>query len=81
VSGYAAASASGRSRVRGKDCVRLRRLPRTLRERPDLDQLRRQAKELLRAFQEGDSVAVLDVYTHYHGADRRTFARTTFALC
>jgi ankyrin repeat protein len=47
---------------------------RTLRERPDLDQLKRQAKELLRSFEQGDQAAVAEVNAHYHGADSRTFA-------
>ena len=47
---------------------------RTLRERPDLDQLKRQAKELLQAFANGDSAAVAEVNAHYHDADPRTFA-------
>jgi ankyrin repeat protein len=47
---------------------------RTLRERPDLDQLKRQAKELLQAFKEGVDAAVAEVHAHYHGADPATFA-------
>ncbi len=47
---------------------------RTLRERVDLKQLKRQAKELLRAFADGDRAAVTEVNAHYHGADPRTFA-------
>ena len=47
---------------------------RTLRERPDLDQLKRQAKELLQSFKDGESVAAAEVSAHYHGADPSTFA-------
>ncbi len=47
---------------------------RTLREQPDLDQLKRQAKELLQAFKGGDAAAVVEVSAHYHGADPATFA-------
>jgi ankyrin repeat protein len=47
---------------------------RTLADRPDLDQLRRQAKELLRAFLHGHADAVAEVSAHYHGADPATFA-------
>lgn len=52
-----------------------RRLPtRKLSDRPDLDQLKRQAKELLRAFQAQDGDAVAEINGHYHGADPTTFA-------
>jgi hypothetical protein len=47
---------------------------RTLPERPDIDQLKRQAKELLDAFVAGRPVAVAEVEAHYRGADRTTFA-------
>jgi ankyrin repeat protein len=47
---------------------------RTLRERPDLQQLRRQAKELLAAFASGDAAASVEVSGRLHGADRATFA-------
>jgi hypothetical protein len=47
---------------------------RTLRERPDLDQLKRQAKELLDAYARQESAAVSEVNAHYHGADPATFA-------
>jgi len=47
---------------------------RTLRAQPDLDQLKRQAKELLESFRKGDSAAVAEVNAHYHGADPPTFA-------
>src|SRR5687768_14307573 len=47
---------------------------RALRERPDLDQLKRQAKELLAAFAAGDAAAVDEVNAHFHHADRATFA-------
>lgn len=47
---------------------------RTLRERPDLDQLKRQAKELLDAFVAGRADAVAEVHTHERRADATTFA-------
>jgi ankyrin repeat protein len=47
---------------------------RTLREHPDLDQLRRQAKELLGAYRDHDADAVAEVSHHYRGADPATFA-------
>jgi ankyrin repeat protein len=47
---------------------------RTLRAHPDLDQLKRQAKELLKAYAEGDAAAVQEVDTHYHGASSGDFA-------
>jgi ankyrin repeat protein len=48
--------------------------PRTLRERPDLEQLKRQAKELLEAFRAGDAAAVAEVNAHYRAADPARFA-------
>jgi hypothetical protein len=47
---------------------------RTLAARPDLDQLRRQAKELLAAFHADDADAVAEVRARYHDADRERFA-------
>ncbi len=47
---------------------------RTLREHPDLDNLRRQAKALLSAFQEGDTAAALEINEHYRDAAPSTFA-------
>jgi ankyrin repeat protein len=47
---------------------------RALRERPDLDQLRRQAKELLDAFRTGDARAAAEVTAHYREADAASFA-------
>lgn len=47
---------------------------RTLRARPDLDQLKRQAKELLESFRAGDSEASKEVSAFYSGADPATFA-------
>ena len=47
---------------------------RTLPPHPDLEQLKRQAKELLDAFLGGMTGAVAEVTTHYHGADPATFA-------
>ena len=52
-----------------------RSLPtRKLADRPDLDQLRRQAKELLEAFRAREDEAVTEVTAHYRGADAATFA-------
>jgi len=47
---------------------------RSLREHPDLDQLKRQAKELLQAFRTGQAEAVAEVTAHYRGADPAAFA-------
>lgn len=47
---------------------------RTLADRPDLQQLKRQAKEILEAFVAGEPDAVAEVTAHYHQADRTTFA-------
>jgi ankyrin repeat protein len=47
---------------------------RTLRERPDLEQLKRLAKELLDAFRNGSPEATTEVHTHYRQADPATFA-------
>jgi hypothetical protein len=47
---------------------------RSLREHPDLNQLRRQAKELLAAYRVGDPETVAEVSHHYHGAKPATFA-------
>ena len=47
---------------------------RTLRDRPDLDQLKRQAKELLDAFRAGHPDATKEVHAHYRHADLATFA-------
>ena len=46
---------------------------RTLRQRPDLDQLKRQAKELLAAFRDGEPEVSAEVRVHYRGADAATF--------
>ena len=46
---------------------------RTLRERPHLDQLKRQAKELHDAFVRGDAAAVSEVAAHYRDADAAAF--------
>jgi ankyrin repeat protein len=43
-------------------------------EHPDLDQLKRQAKELLRAFLADEPKATVEVQAHYTRADRATFA-------
>jgi hypothetical protein len=47
---------------------------RTLPERPDLDQLKRQAKELLEEFLAGDEKAVAEVNRFYNDADAAKFA-------
>lgn len=47
---------------------------RTLSQRPHLDQLRRQAKELLEAYSRGDADAAVEIHSHYHGADPTAFA-------
>jgi ankyrin repeat protein len=47
---------------------------RTLREHPDLNQLKRQAKELLAAYREGDVQAIAEVSHHYRSASPATFA-------
>jgi hypothetical protein len=41
---------------------------------PDLDHLRRQAKDLLEAFREGDATAIAEVQAHYRGATSAAFA-------
>jgi ankyrin repeat protein len=46
---------------------------RSLPERPDIDQLKRQAKELLDAYVSGRTAATAEVEAHYHGADRAKF--------
>ncbi len=52
-----------------------RHLPtRTLPERPDLEQLKRQAKELLQRFADGEAAAVAEVHAHYRDADPGKFA-------
>jgi ankyrin repeat protein len=47
---------------------------RTLRDHPDLDQLKRQAKELLRAFHAGKPDAIADVQAHFRVTDASSFA-------
>ncbi len=47
---------------------------RRMRAHPDLEQLKRQAKELLRGFLSGDAAAVAAVHAHYHSADPSQFA-------
>ena len=52
-----------------------RTLPtRRMHAHPDLDQLKRQAKELLRAFLADEPAATAEVQAHYARADRATFA-------
>jgi len=47
---------------------------RRMHQHPDLDQLKRQAKELLRAFLTDEPEAAAEVHAHYTLADRATFA-------
>ncbi|MCW5981564.1 MAG: ankyrin repeat domain-containing protein [Bryobacteraceae bacterium] len=47
---------------------------RRMRQRPDLEQLKRQAKQLLKAFQAGDAAAVDEVNAHYDNAQATAFA-------
>lgn len=47
---------------------------RVLRQHPDLEQLKRQAKELLNAFRSGDEEAGAEVAAHYRDANPATFA-------
>lgn len=47
---------------------------RTLPLQPSLAHLRRQAKDLLHAFREGDATAASEVNAHYRGADPANFA-------
>jgi ankyrin repeat protein len=47
---------------------------RALTDRPDLDQLKRQSKELLDAFRAGDASAIAEVASHYHDASPSSFA-------
>jgi len=47
---------------------------RVMREHPDLDQLKRQAKDLLEAFRTSDPAASAEVAAHFDGADKTTFA-------
>ena len=50
---------------------------RVFREHTDLDQLKRQAKELLEAIRGGDATAMAEVNAHYRGADTATFRTRT----
>ena len=53
-----------------------RSLPtRKLREHPDLDQLKRQAKELLEAFSAVDTSTVTEIKSHYHDASPFTLEK------
>ena len=47
---------------------------RRMREHPDLEQLKRQAKELLRGFLAGNVDAAREVDAHYQAANASTFA-------
>jgi ankyrin repeat protein len=45
-----------------------------MREHPDLEQLKRQAKELLQRFSAGEAAAIAEVNAHYRAADPSKFA-------
>jgi len=47
---------------------------RPLASHPDLAQLKRQAKELLKDFAAGNAAAVTEITAHYRGADAKSFA-------
>jgi ankyrin repeat protein len=47
---------------------------RTLTDRPDLEQLKRQAKQLLAAYRGGEADAATEIAAHYHGASPDAFA-------
>ena len=47
---------------------------RTLASHPDLTQLKRQAKELLKNFAAGNAAAATEIAGHYRGADAKSFA-------
>ena len=47
---------------------------RRMRQHPDLEQLKRQAKELLQAFVAGEATAVAEVNAHYRAPDPSNFA-------
>lgn len=60
---------------REKELILNLKLPtRRMREHPDLNQIRRQAKELLRGFSAGDAEAVAEVNAHYRAPDPSGFA-------
>ncbi len=54
---------------------------RTLRDKPDLVQLKRQAKELLQAYVAGDSDAMAEVDAHYREQTPRASRCTTLSSC
>ena len=54
--------------------MKLKLPTRRMRERPDLEQLKRQAKQLLRRLVAGEAEAVAEVNAHYRAADASTFA-------
>jgi ankyrin repeat protein len=54
--------------------TRITRPTRNLPAQPDIDHLRRQAKELLEAFLSGSREAAAEVDTHYRDADPKSFA-------
>jgi ankyrin repeat protein len=59
----------------GKELIVNPSLPtRAFREHTDLDQLKRQAKELLEAFRAGDPAAISEVNAHFRAADADAFA-------
>jgi ankyrin repeat protein len=68
------ARASGH-RALGKEIIVNKSFPaRVMREHPDLEQLKRQAKELLDAFLAGEPEAVAEVNAHYRNANSGKFA-------
>ena len=54
---------------------------RTMREHPDIEQLKRQAKELLDAFIAAEPDALDEVSTRYRGADAAKFALHDASWC
>ena len=53
---------------------RRRAQTRRLSDRPDLDQIKRQARELLKAFTAADPAAIAEVDAHFGSARGETFA-------
>ena len=47
---------------------------RRMREHPDLDQLKRQARQLLKGFKSGNSAATDEINAHYDNPQAATFA-------
>src|ERR1700730_2864024 len=68
------ARASGHRALRKGAQMRQNLPTRRMRPHPDLEQLKRQAKALLRVFAAGEPVATAEVDAHYNRADTSTFA-------